>query len=613
MSYNFVDLFININCLNNSTTTPAQCTDETSSRLFLYYGLIPAILITFLFALTKKRRSILLEVFWGRPGVVYAMDSMSRHSRLAYACAFGASAIVVYRIVFGQAKIIDYNGSITSFLNLVYMFVYGMTFLPVFVSLTMGSVFGYGLGALYVWLLTAGQLYELAQCYITAEGIVLLIFRNVPCLLCLLYLSISIPLRFVRFVHGHRPWFVWTNESSDRCDTLEDIRNSSDGNYVADIFTKPKEEKVRFSEGRMPVIKEVLLPLIEKFVYKRKRGFRYPSRLLSILFLTAVVAYIVAFEGMTLLLRFFMVLKECVDEYTTDEEEKYELKQLINVLIASSILSTLTVAGLFIFSALGILTNYRNHVMEMYKGKVTSIPRSETTSPATDCTSYIKYGGYQAAYLIWAFLIQFVILFLLFFFFGYLMLRFDLVTNFLQWIWPYLSVFIIVNIVLWILSKYLFLQDNGSYLALSHRGLLFNCVYFVTFYFLFLGLFSLLLRLFMSLVLGVIYLGRLDKTIMVKNFEVFDLGFNTYVGFMKTDCAHSHPVLIVFTRLMLLAARSREVELPTRSGYQALGEFYADYEVKYDSLARRRWHLLYTLHCNPTLCSLRKGHVGSQS
>lgn len=59
---------------------------------------------------------------------------------------------------------------------------------------------------------------------------------------------------------------------------------------------------------------------------------------------------------------------------------------------------------------------------------------------------------------------------------------------------------------------------------LCFRGLLFNCVYFVTFYFLFLGLFSLLLRLFMSLVLGVIYLGRLDKTIMVKNFEVFDLG-----------------------------------------------------------------------------------------
>ncbi|PVD18811.1 hypothetical protein C0Q70_21364 [Pomacea canaliculata] len=528
--------------------------------------IVKQMVITLLFGLTKKRRSVLPAILNGRPGVVYAMNSLTRHSKMSYACAFGAAAHVVHVIVINGDSIIEYNGHRAgkAFINIIATFLYGMTFLPVFVSLTMGSIFGYGVGSLYVWMLTAIEIFRLAQCETNFEGRVLLVFRNLPPLLCLLYLSISLPLRFVRFVRNHRPWFEWTNEPSEVLENLDEIRKSYDGSYVGGILSKPVSKTVRLS---IPV--KALVCSTGNF---------------------------------------------CGDLYL------------------SVILATTTALVLFIFSACGLLTSYRTHALEMYKGNSVKIHLSVESSPVKDCVNYIKYGGFQAAYMIWAFMIQWLVFFLVFFLVGILIKFFDvnLIKEFVNWTWPYLLTFVVINITIWLLSAFFFLQDRGEHLALDNRGWFFNCVYFFTFYFLFLGLFSCVLRMLTSMVLGLVYLGRLDKTILVKNFEVLDIGFNTYVGFMKTDCAHTHPVAIVFTRLMLLAARRPEAE-PSNDNYEEIREAggvlrlipflsaVMDPMIKLQmnrrSLARRRWHLLYTLHRNPSLRSLRKGHVdtGSQS
>ena len=42
-----------------------------------------------------------------------------------------------------------------------------MVFFPLFVSLTIGSVMGYFMGALYVWMLTAVEIYQLTECQMT--------------------------------------------------------------------------------------------------------------------------------------------------------------------------------------------------------------------------------------------------------------------------------------------------------------------------------------------------------------------------------------------------------------------------------------------------------------
>ena len=49
-------------------------------------------------------------------------------------------------------------------LKMVSVVVYGLAFFPLFACLLLGSVFGYVLGALYVWMLTGVEIYKLTEC-----------------------------------------------------------------------------------------------------------------------------------------------------------------------------------------------------------------------------------------------------------------------------------------------------------------------------------------------------------------------------------------------------------------------------------------------------------------
>lgn len=90
-------------------------------------------------------------------------------------CVQGLSCSSVLSIRFSIAlKTFDFVVfSTTAFLAIVSVFIYGMVFCPVFTCLAMGSVFGYGLGALYVWMLTGVQIYKLTECQSSAVGHVL--------------------------------------------------------------------------------------------------------------------------------------------------------------------------------------------------------------------------------------------------------------------------------------------------------------------------------------------------------------------------------------------------------------------------------------------------------
>ena len=47
-------------------------------------------------------------------------------------------------------------------------------------------------------------------------------------------------------------------------------------------------------------------------------------------------------------------------------------------------------------------------------------------------------------------------------------------------------------------------------------------------------------------------------------------GFQAYVGYMQMEAAHTHPVVVIFTRLMLLGLQKKRERLQTRAGSQAL-------------------------------------------
>ena len=59
---------------------------------------------------------------------------------------------------------------VAAFIAIASMFVYGMVFFPLFSSLAIGSVFSYGLGTLYVWMMSIVQIFRLVEmeCNVTA-------------------------------------------------------------------------------------------------------------------------------------------------------------------------------------------------------------------------------------------------------------------------------------------------------------------------------------------------------------------------------------------------------------------------------------------------------------
>ena len=66
---------------------------------------------------------------------------------------------------------------------------------------------------------------------------VLLVFRGLPGLLCLLYLSISMPIRAVKAFRKGR-YFYW-DDDFEETNTMEDIQASYSGHHVTKLFKKP--------------------------------------------------------------------------------------------------------------------------------------------------------------------------------------------------------------------------------------------------------------------------------------------------------------------------------------------------------------------------------------
>ncbi|CAH3146280.1 unnamed protein product [Porites lobata] len=75
--------------------------------------------------------------------------------------------------------------------------------------------------------------------------------------------------------------------------------------------------------------------------------------------------------------------------------------------------------------------------------------------------------------------------------------------------------------------------------------------YFFFFYNVLVGLFSCLLRIFKGTVLGVLFLGRIDRTVLMQGFQTWDPAFVAYLGFINVLVAHSHPVVLMFCQLLI--------------------------------------------------------------
>ncbi|KAK7499317.1 hypothetical protein BaRGS_00009577 [Batillaria attramentaria] len=450
-----------------------KCESAIDHNKFYQFSLIPAVLITLSFAMTKRRRNMLLSVMDGRPSIVLPLDSFTRVARISYSCAFAATVNLVYDVVLFRKVAIDYSGpnSLKSFIIIVSVFIYGMVFFPLFACLAVGSVFGYGLGALYVWMMTAIEIFKLTECDTNTEGRTIVIFRGLPMVLCLLYLSLSIPVRFVQAVKRGR-FFVW--QSHLEVVTLDEIRRSYIGRHVTKLLRKPETDSMEEPGSRFFVVKSINLNTIWRLRYRWREGFRYPTVLLSVSlvgFLTVYMSTLELFGLVSVLDKILRHNKEWVEsvEYVGTDDVQFELEWWRTIVHLQEILKFSVITGAVVSFAISVvnivhsLTRFRKNLQALYKGDHSTIP------PA------------------------------------------------------------------------------GFYFVFN---------YFMFFYNIFIGLASCLLRIVKSVLIGTCLLSRLDYCLLPRNFEFLDPGFRAYVGYMHMEHAHTHPVVLVFTKLLLLRINS---------------------------------------------------------
>ncbi|XP_038069874.1 stimulated by retinoic acid gene 6 protein-like [Patiria miniata] len=204
--------------------------------------------------------------------------------------------------------------------------------------------------------------------------------------------------------------------------------------------------------------------------------------------------------------------------------------------------------------------------------------------------------------------------------------------------------FLLMSLVFYLgqlfISKIVFLQkapeQEGQSRFICFRETVFGLdnrrVFHVTLYFLLflnflLGLLSCFLRIGKALVIGAIYIGRIDRCVMMRGWELWDRGYGAYMGFLQLEVAHTHPVLITFCHFL----QQKSLESDPSSRISTTNEFISNVNAQVESgsflqsskvrghypgartyrqLSRRmrnKWLVALTLTRNPTLVAERKG------
>lgn len=141
---------------------------------------------------------------------------------------------------------------------------------------------------------------------------------------------------------------------------------------------------------------------------------------------------------------------------------------------------------------------------------------------------------------------------------------------------------------------------------MDNRRLFFIFTYFMFFYNIFIGIFSCLMRIIKAIILGALFLPRLDHSTLPKKFQRMDPGFDAYCGFMHVESTHTNPVAMVFISILqaesLTALKKKEKKILNI----VLRDEYQEMLAKKRRKARWKWLLAYTLVNNPEISLQRR-------
>ncbi|XP_071954206.1 stimulated by retinoic acid gene 6 protein-like [Antedon mediterranea] len=146
--------------------------------------------------------------------------------------------------------------------------------------------------------------------------------------------------------------------------------------------------------------------------------------------------------------------------------------------------------------------------------------------------------------------------------------------------------------------KYCCLQEKGKVLGLDNRRWFHVATYTLFFFHVITGLVSCLLRIIKSLIFGAIFIGRIDRCVLMRGFELWDSGYKAYFGFLNLEVSHTHPVLVTFCHLLWSSTRSKRWESIVSKDETNYGAVRLTSTQSRSKVARNRWFVAITLMRN---------------
>lgn len=284
---------------------------------------------------------------------------------------------------------------------------------------------------------------------------------------------------------------------------------------------------------------------------------------------------------------------------TAFHEDSSDLPSFIRPFLISMFVGVIIV----VLQLLVLLATIRRNLLQAFRGDTTEIPRRNVKDSIGYAIGNFHFAGYFIGYTFWGLLLIVFWLFII-------LLVLDLIITFqgirfvhaaLKYIIPALLFYLFKSYVNKTLAHLVFLQDAQQSLAIDNRRVLMIFLYFNFFLDAFLGLISSVIRLLQSLIAGILYMCRLDYSPLGRKLETFDAGFTAYCGFIHSECAQRHPIMLLFVAHLLNSSSKQLISIEH------------DHISEKDKIRRkhirRKWQLASFLVRNPSIVFFRKTYL----
>jgi len=352
------------------------------------------------------------------------------------------------------------------------------------------------------------------------------------------------------------------------------------------------------------------------FIYKPRTDFKFSTQFVS----TLVVAAISVFQVFLAFLIAFRTLRErSVLQFCASLNE--DCRGLIGVIFDSFLAAVVLSALISFLLLLHFMRCHRDHVLQLYRGQRTFY-RDVFASPAKLVGRSLRFSGYQIAYTLAGFTVLDFSLCVVCLITAILLKYqpvFDLFKDYGIALIPTVSMAILIWLFQLFLAHFVFRDREFPKITITvdNRRLFSIMSYFFFFYNILLGLFSCLGRIVKGMILGVVFLSRIDRTSLMQGFQTWDHAFVAYLGFVNLLVAHSHPVMLMFCQLLINRNKDHGLEesLPQnqpvkhRSPKENGGATVYTRQLRLPRLSQKavnRWHVAVTLLRNPSLIKYRK-------